>query len=171
MLAAVLPAAGLSLAWTGRAAEGEKVNRLGGAWVGDDGKGFRLNHVQIPLDPAGKTAAVHVTAITNAGIPPVITDATDLNGPMMMTGKDTAEGTLIGYALYRSNPMVWNPTIVGTFVTSVAFTFLDPDTMEGYWWTRFYPFDGELLPTGGPDPVKQGPMILRRLPFVPPPAA
>jgi hypothetical protein len=174
MLTAALPVAGLSLAWAGQGlsqSENNKTNRLGGAWVGDDRRGFRLHHVQIPLDPAGKTAIAHVTPISHAPIPG-IDDTTEWNGPLVMTGKDTFEGTIIGYALRQQGLTIFDRIIVGTFVVTLAFTFLDPDTIEGFWWTRFYyPFDGNLLPSGGPDPVRDGPMIMRRMPLVPPPAA
>jgi len=161
------------MAWTGRAAQGNKVNRLGGAWVGDDGRGFRLNHVQIPLDPEGKTAIAHITITTHGGPWPFGINAfTDANGLFMMTGKDTAVGSTVSHALRIADPLVFSREIVGTLVVSMALTFLDPDTIEGYWWTRFYPFDGvEMLPSGGPDPTRAGPAIMRRVPFVPPPDA
>lgn len=168
MLAAVLPATGISLAWTQQAMAGQKVNRLGGAWIGADGAGLLLNHIQIPLDPEGKTAALHVHSMTysqaNAGLFTALgaDTLTDFAGPAVMISKDTAQATLLGYVQASGNP----PAVTAIVVLPSIFRFADSDTIVGDYSISAFPPSADGMPHGDPlppGPVPAPPITLRRV--------
>lgn len=151
MLAAVLPAAGLSVALADNTS-GKARFRLGGAWIGTDGAGFIFNHLQIALDPAGKTAALRSGPVTinqaNADLLNGLgaDTASDFVSQASMISDDTAKTTLIGYALASGNP----PQMKAIFVFPGTYTFTGPDTMEANYSLLIFPPSADGLPHGDP---------------------
>ena len=171
LLAAALPLAGTSLALAGGKSEDKGVNRLGGAWIASDETGFAFTHVQIPLDPAGKTAAVHIYPLTwSQAIADMIAGVgadgwSDFVGHLNMIDRDTANATLLGYFKHSGNP----PVIKVICVVSGIFQFTDPDTILSDYTSSFYPPSSDFLPHGDPLPPGAVPaptLTLKRVPFV-----
>jgi hypothetical protein len=161
MLAAALPAAGMSLALAEEAADGIRGKghfRLGGAWVGSDDAGLVLNHVQIPLDPEGKTAALRVSSLSyGPSIAGSLTllqadSESDFVGQLNMISHDTAQGRIVGCAIASGNP----PVITAIIVVSGLFQFTDPDTMVANYTYSIFPPSADGLPHG--DPLPPGPV-------------
>lgn len=173
LLAAVLPATGLSLAWANgaRADCGAKGHfQLGGAWIGTDNAGFALNHVQIPLDPEGKTAALRVSALSyGSAVADLLTELkanteSDFVGQLDMISHDTAKLSMVGYALASGNP----PVIWAIIVVSGLCQFTDRDTMVSNYTFSLFPPSADGLPHDNPllGPVPAPTLTLKRVPFV-----
>ncbi len=148
LLAAALPAAGASLAFAGEKSGDQGCFRLGGSWIAvEEGTGLTMNEVFIPLDPAGKTAAVRVMPLFV--FPDVLSmlhadTLSDAVGHAEMTGRDTAKATIIEYA-QAGNP----PTAVkAIFLVSCQFRFIDADTMLSSYTQWIYPPSADYLPHG-----------------------
>jgi hypothetical protein len=176
MLAAVLPAAGLSLAMNGHAESDNRVNRLGGGWIAYNADTL-FSHMQIPLDPEGKSAALILDVATYSestaqflALPEVGADSfTSFVGSIHMTGKDEAEGTIMAYGLASGNPPV-PPLLKFIMVISALFQFTSPDTMECDWTYAIYPPSNDGLPHGDPWPpgiLVGEKLFFNRVPFVP----
>jgi len=91
MVAAVLVAAGLSVAWMG-----QPQYQLGGGWIGSGG-GMIWSCFQMPLDPAGRTAALRVNPVSyGADIAELIAmfgagPSTECTGQVEMTSRDAGK--------------------------------------------------------------------------------
>jgi hypothetical protein len=142
LLAAVLPAAGgVSLAWAG-----QHHSRLGGAFIGSGG-GFHWNAYQIPLDPAGRTAAVRVLAFTyGADFAKILTafgadTATESTGQTEMISQDTAKMNFVGYGLKQGNP----PLVCMITVMTGTVQFTGPDSILVKFTMDIYPGPANAL--------------------------
>ena len=172
MLAAALPAAGMSLAWAGQKVDSPEVDgrmRLGGAWIANDGAGFVFTHTQIPLDSAGKTAALHISLLSyaeaGAGLIAQLGGDTisDFAGKIQMTARDQAEATILGYVQKSGNPRV----ITAIWLIKGSFVFTDPDTLTGEYTNSIYPPSLDGLPHGDPLLSFPGaPLTLNRVPMM-----
>lgn len=167
LLAAALPAAALSVAWQGQAAgssQGNKVNRLGGIFIAHTENGVLIfSHTQIPLDPEGKTAALFLDLAKYSPDTAFFMDLKGADsvspfvGSIHMTNKDTAEGSIMGYALSSQNGVV-PPGI---------FHFTSP---EADWTSAIYlpSLDGDGLPGDLLAPPGPGARLyFNRVPFIP----
>jgi hypothetical protein len=68
-LAVLLIAVGATVGWMN-----QRQYQLGGGWIGNNGAGTIWNALQIPLDPAGRTAAIRVkTTAYSAGFAGLLT--------------------------------------------------------------------------------------------------
>ncbi len=152
MLAALLPAAGASLALAKGKDENSGSFRLGGSFIGRDEAGDLLNFIQIPLDPAGKIAATHVML---PEYPQSVADlltafgADSLSnyvGEMKMISSDTAKGTGIGYAVASGNPL----TVKAIHIVSASARFVDQDTIMYSYTSTLYAPSADGLPHGNP---------------------
>ncbi len=153
IVAAVLAAAGLSLAWMGPVQY-----RLGGGWIGASATGG-WNCLQVPLDAAGKTEAIRVTLISyseqTAGLLAFsgANSLSDMTGEGAMTGPDTAKWTLVGYGLAAGNP----PVIRQIWVAAGTLKFTGPDTWNNSYTLTVYPneadADGDGYPDAGATPL------------------
>ncbi len=161
ILAVVLAATGLSLAWMRPA-----YYKLGGAFIGSGG-GIIWNAVQVPLDPAGRTAAVRVNVITYganaAGLLTTFGADTliDHTGQAQMTSGDSAKFSFVGYGTKQGNP----PAICRIDVFTGTLTFTGPDTFVMNCTVDVYPgpanvlglpnadADGDGFPDPGTTPV------------------
>ncbi len=171
ILAAVLAAGGLSLAWMDQRPLDQHHYRFGGAWVGGHA-GFMYNLLQIPTDPAGKTEAFRVEPLAwGADIAGLLSafgadKLTDAVGEGQMISQDTARWTCFAYAQASAIPAV---TAVAVYTGT--FKFLSPDTAEVTYTVQIYPlsadgyypdFSKPLLPEPiGPisDSVKRVPIL------------
>lgn len=171
LLAATLPFAGASLALGGSQSADKGVYRLGGSWIGTDNTGFAFTHLQVPLDPAGKTAAIHLYPLTWSQAMAEAFAAlggdggSDWVGHVNMIDRDTANGTVLGYLTHSGNPQV----VILIFVVSGIFRFTDRDTILCDYTTSYYPPSSDYLPHG--DPFPPGPMpgatiTLKRVPVL-----
>ena len=165
MLAAVLAAAGLSLAWMA-----QPQHRLGGGFIGSGG-GMIWTAFQIPLDPAGQTAAVRVNAITYgadlAGLSTMFgaDSMTEFTGAAQMISRDTAKGTFTGYGVKQGNP----PQVCLIEVYTWTLKFTGPDSIVVNFTCDVYPgpanvlglpnadADGDGFPDPGVKPVSSFP--------------
>ncbi len=170
LLAAALPAAGVSLAWTGDKSGDKGAYKLGGSWIAvEEGTGLIMNEVITPLDPAGKTATLQGEAVAYgpalAGlIQAVGADLmTAFVGHMSMTGRDIAKGLEVAYLVASGN----TPTIVGVLQISNEFKFTDPDTMISEYKSALYPPSPDGLPHGNPiiGPVSGATVTNKRVPL------
>jgi len=147
MLAAVLAAAGFSLAWMGPVHY-----RLGGGWIGASGVGS-WNALQIPLDSAGQTEALRVSLIAytdqTAGLLAFsgANSLSDMTGEGAMTGHDTAKWTLVGYGLAAGNP----PVIRQIWVAAGTLKFTGPDSWNNNYTLTVYPAEADADGDGFPD--------------------
>ena len=156
LLAAVLPAAGASLALAGgkddHPDDPRRCFRLGGSFIGRDATGDLLNLVQIPLDPEGKTAATHVMLpeypLYVAGLLASYgaDSLTNYVGEAKMTSFDTAKQTALGYAVASGNP----PVIKVIHHVSGTMRFLDADTIMYSYISTMYLASADGFPSGNP---------------------
>ncbi len=152
LLAAVLPAAGVSLAIGGEKPQEHGRFRLGGSWIAFDNNGLLLNQLMVPLDPAGKTAALFVTPISyGQGTADFVImfggdSLSDIAGSMKMTGRDTAESRGIYYVLHSGNPTA----VKAVLEIRSQFQFTDTDTMMSEYTTYVYAPSADGLPHGQP---------------------
>ncbi len=141
MLAVVLATAGLSLAWIN-----QPCYRLGGAFVGSGGA-IIWNAVQVPLDLAGRTAAIRVNAITYgadaAGLLATFGADTliDHTGQAEMTSRDTAKFRFVGYGTKQGNP----PGVCRIYVFTGTIKFTGPDTFVMNCTVDIYPGPANIL--------------------------
>jgi hypothetical protein len=140
----------------GREGPGLPQMKLGGAFIGS-GEGMIWNAFQIPLDPAGRTAALQVNAITySPALAGLLAEygADALNrggaaGQMEMVGRDTAQWRVVSYGVDEGNP----PLIRAIIVYSGTAQFTDADTAILNYRVDVYPaaadIDGDGLPDAG----------------------
>ena len=160
MVAALLAAGGLSLAWMG-----QQQYKLGGAFIGEPVRsgGNLWSAFQAPLDPAGKTAALRVNmyswgpniaGLLAYGGADTVSEGV---GQLAMISNDTAKGTLVFYGLKQGIQQqvkeiwIWDGTI----------TFTSPDTYDVDGTMSFYlaatDGDGDGRPDSGSTPFYVGP--------------
>ena len=138
ILAALLAAGALSLAWMET-----PQYQLGGAWIGSGGAGI-WNALQIPLDPAGRTAALRVNSPTYspqfAGLFAALgatANGSDAVGEMEMISRDTAR---YGTVFYGRMEVPGNPLQINSiFVMTGTVKFTGPDTIEVTYTINVYP--------------------------------
>ena len=141
ILVAVLAAVGLSLAWTN-----PPQYHLGGAFVGSGG-GIIWNAVHVPLGPTGLKAAIRVNVISyGANAAGALTmfgadTLTDHTGQAEMTGRDSAQFSLVGYATKQGNP----PAICRIEVYTGTLTFTGPDSFVMNCTVDIYPGPANVL--------------------------
>lgn len=127
--------------------------QLGGGFIGS-GNGIIFDALQVPLDPAGRTAALHLKVHTWTGAlagllasfnADTLTEAT---GQVEMTGQDTFKVRWIAYLIKQGNP----PVIGGIMVFMGNAQFIGPDNyvMDGYF--EIYPATADADKDGFPDP-------------------
>lgn len=150
LVAALVIATAASIGWMN-----QRQHQLGGGWIGGGASGI-WNALQIPLDPAGKTAALRVKTTTLsdafAGLFAGL-GATALNsdavGEMEMITKDTARfGTVFyGRANTAANPLQLN----SIFVMTGTVKFTDPDSIAVSYTIEVYPASADANADGFPD--------------------
>jgi len=141
LFVAVLAAAGLSLAWMG-----QPQYKLGGGFIYSGG-GVISTTFQIPLDPAGRTAAVRVNPLGYradlAGLLAMFgaDSQTEFTGEAQMTSRHTAKWAFVGYGTKQGNP----PQICLIEVYSGTDTFTGPDSMDVTYTCDVYPGPANIL--------------------------
>jgi len=163
-LAVLLLAAGATVAGMK-----DRQYQLGGAFIGNGGAGI-WNALQIPLDPAGRTAALRVSSGTLspqfAGLFAAL-DATgggsDNVGEMEMISRDTARFGTVAYAREQvpGNPLQIN----SIFVMTGTVKFTGPDTIVVTYTINVYPAGADVNGDGYPDPGAQPIVIPGILPI------
>jgi len=139
ILAVVLAAGGLSLAWMN-----QEQYRFGGGWVGGH-PGFVWNCTQIPTDPAGRTEAVRVEPLMwGADIAGLLSafgadHLTSAIGEGRMISNDTGKWTLFAYAQKTGNPAV--TTAVLSY--SGTWKFTSHDTAVIQYMVTVYPISAD----------------------------
>jgi hypothetical protein len=149
--AAVLAAAGLSVAWLGPVHY-----RLGGGFIGSpvNSGGLYWSAYQAPLDSAGQTAAlrVNVYSYSEAAAGLLAYSGADTLtegiGQLAMVSNDTAKGSLVFYGLKQGNP----PQIKQIWTWDGTTTFTSPDTYEVGGMMNIYAADADADGDGRPDP-------------------
>jgi hypothetical protein len=135
ILAVVLAAGGLSLAWVDQIQY-----RFGGAWVGGH-PGFAWNCLQIPIDPAGRTEAIRVDVLKwgpdIAGLLAAFgaDSLTSAIGEGKMISTDTAKWTLLAYAQASGN----QPTTTAAILYSGSWKFTSQETAVITYTVAVYP--------------------------------
>ncbi len=154
MLAAVVALAGLSIAGLG-----PEHYRLGGAFIGKPAgsDGFYWSALQIPLDSAGKTAALRVHGYSSSGLVAALLAFSEADllsegiGQLVMISDDTAKCSLVFYGVKQPSlgvPQevkqiwIWDGTI--------TFTSADSYNANGTFFVYSAETDGDG--DGRPDP-------------------
>jgi hypothetical protein len=145
-LAVLLIAAGATVGWM-HPKETQKQYRFGGGWIGTDGAGTLWSVLQIPLDPAGRTAAIRVNTLAGG------LGNTEATGEGEMISRDTAKWTLMTYVTQGNPPQVsqiW--VLVGTL------KFTGPDSWEINYTVKIYQAaddaNGDGFPDAGATPIE-----------------
>lgn len=129
--------------------------KLGGAFIGS-GEGMIWNAFEIPLDPACRTAALQVNAITYSPALAGLLAAYGADalrggaaGQMEMISRDTAQWRVVSYGVHEGNP----PLIRAIIVYSGTAQFTDADSAILNYGVDVYPAaadtDGDGLPDVG----------------------
>jgi hypothetical protein len=156
MLAVVLTAAALSLAWMDQERDhsgGKKHFQLGGGWIGSSGVGA-WNALQIPLDPAGRTEALRVHLVSygsdTAGLLAYsgANALSDFIGEGAMISGDTAKWTIVGYGQATGTTL----EIRQIWVASGTLKFTGPDSFVNQYTLTVYPAEADADGDGFPDP-------------------
>ena len=161
-----------SLAWSDG---GHRRYQLGGGWIGSGGAGI-WNALQIPLDPAGRTAALRVSSATYspqfAGLFAALGATagwSDNVGEVEMISRDTARFGTLGYGRVEAPG---NPLQVNTiFAMTGTVKYTGPDTFQVTYTINVYPVDVPGFPNadvngdGYPDPGAQPIVIPGVLPI------
>jgi hypothetical protein len=169
-LAVLLIAAGATVGW-----KNQRQYQLGGGFIGSGGAGI-WNALQIPLDPAGRTAALRVSSGTLspqfAGLFAALGatgGGSDNVGEVEMISHDTARFGTLGYGRME---VPGNPLQINTiFVMTGTVKFTGPDTIEVTYTINVYPVNVPGLPNadvngdGYPDPGAQPILIPGVLPI------
>ena len=172
LLAAVLPAAGVSLAWAGDKCDDKGRFSLGGSWIAtEEGTGLTMEELITPLDPEGKTATLQGAAINYGTQLPGLLEAFGADafspfvGHMVMTGRDTAKAGEVAYLVASAKTP---PTIVAIVYISNQFRFTDPDTMISHYTSSVYPPSADGLPHGKPivGPISGATVTNKRVPLL-----
>ena len=149
--AAVLAAAGLSVAWLG-----PNHYRLGGGFIGSpvNSGGLYWSAYQAPLDSAGQTAAVRINVYSYSEAAAGLLaysgadTLTEGIGQLAMVSNDTAKGSLVFYGLKQGNP----PQIKQIWTWDGTITFTSPDTYEASGMLNIYAPAADADGDGRPDP-------------------
>jgi hypothetical protein len=152
-LATLLAAIGASVGWMN-----QKHYQLGGGFIGGDGAGGLWNAVQIPLDPAGRTAAIRVvTTARDAGLTQllamfgIVADTfSDGVGEDQMISKDTAKWSMVAYAQKKGDD--GGLQIVAILVYTGTWKFTGPDNTVLEMSLTVYPAAADADKDGFPDP-------------------
>ncbi len=132
---------------------GSRQMQLGGGFIGS-GNGAIFDALQIPLDPAGRTAALHLKLHTwspaYAGLlakfgADTVTEST---GQVEMTGRDTFKVCWIAYLIKQANP----PVIQGIMVLTGNARFTGPDSYVIVSNFDIYSAAADANKDGFPDP-------------------
>lgn len=135
-LAVLLIAAGATVA-----AMNQKHPQLGGGFIGNNGAGNVWNALQIPLDPAGRTAAVRVNMTAyNAEFAGLLAalgadTVTEFVGELAMISRDTAKYGSVAYANQQGNP----PQRRAILVMNGKLHFTGPDSFTVNYTIDVYP--------------------------------
>jgi hypothetical protein len=159
--------------------QGQGTYQLGGAYIASGG-GIIANVFQVPLDPAGRTAAIKLTAFTwdaqMAGLLSMLgaDSGTEMTGQAQMTSRDLGYSSIIGYLTKQGNP----PLICALYTYSCTLKFTGPDTVAVQAWLDVYPgpanalhlpnadLDGDGFPDAGASPfvsVDAGTFYMKRV--------
>ena len=163
-LALLLIAAGATVGW-----KNQRQYQLGGGFIGSGGAGI-WNALQIPLDPAGRTAALRVSSGTLspqfAGLFAALGatgGGSDNVGEMEMISHDTAR---FGTVAYGREQVPGNPLQINSiFVMTGTVKFTGPDTIEVTYTINVYPAAADVNGDGYPDPGAQPIVIPGALPI------
>jgi hypothetical protein len=134
--------------------------QLGGGWIGNNGTGNIWNALQIPLDPAGRTAALRIhLPIYNAEFAELLAalgadGISDAAGEVKMVRRNTANYRTLLYLHAQGSP----PTLRAIAVNAGTVTYTGPDNIEVAYTLDVYPVNVPGLPNadadadGFPDP-------------------
>ena len=156
-LAVLLIAVGATVGWMDPK-ETHRQYQLGGGFIGSGGGGAGIwNALQIPLDPAGRTAALRVSTVTLspqfAGLFAALgatAGGSDNVGEMEMINHDTARFGTVGYGREQAPG---NPLQINTiFVMTGTVKFTGPDTIKVTYTINVYPALADADSDGYPDP-------------------
>jgi hypothetical protein len=149
--AAVLAAAGLSVAWLG-----PNHYRLGGGFIGSPAGsgGLYWSAYQAPLDSAGQTAAIRINVYSYSEAAAGLLaysgadTLTEGIGQVAMVSNDTAKGSAVFYGLKQGNP----PQIKQIWTYDGTMTFTSPDAYTVGGMNNIYSADADADGDGRPDP-------------------
>jgi hypothetical protein len=122
--------------------------KLGGGFIGNNGGENIWNCLQIPLDAAGRTAALRVTLTsygpTLAGLIGALggDTFTESVGEEAMTGRDTAAYSTVAYINQQGNP----PTLRAIAVMNGTLTFSTQDDITVNYTIDVYPVNVPGVP-------------------------
>ncbi len=147
-LAALLIAVGASVGWMNQGHY-----QLGGGWI-FSAPDTIYTALQIPLDPAGRTAAIRVHAMTyDLGTAGLVTafgadTLSESTGEAEMTGRNTAKWTLVAYGQAQGNP----PQIRAICVSAGTLQFTGPNSLGILYTLKVYAATADADGDGFPDP-------------------
>jgi len=154
--------AGAVLVFNSRVQSGQGGNgafKLGGGWVFSAPSAV-YNALQIPLDSAGRTAAIRIHAMTydpgTAGLLAAYGADTlsESTGEAEMISRDTGKWVLVGYGQAQGNP----PQILAIVVAAGTLKFTGPDSLEILYTLKVYAAaddaDGDGFPDAGATPLE-----------------
>lgn len=161
------------------AASGQGQQKLGGAWLGikSDG-GHQWTSVQAPLDSAARQATLHVKfTLHSPAMAGLIGKSgadsfSDFVGEARMLDRTTAQFTLVGYALKRSQ-LAAAPELKLIFVGFGTWEFRDSEHAVLNYWVNVYlaatDADGDGMPDPGSTPIYRLPITdnALRVPIMP----
>jgi len=181
ILAAMLIVVGATVGWKDQE-HSQRQYQLGGAFIGNNGAGSTWNALQIPLDPAGRTAAIRIRTTTYsadfAGLLAAFgaDTLTEFTTQAEMISRDTAKYAAVGYGLKQANP----PLICLIMVMRGTLEFTGPDSIVVNYTVDVYPgpanglglpnadVDADGYPDSGATPVYSiplGPETGKRVPI------
>ncbi len=154
VVAAIVAVVGIEVAGQGR-----PQYKLGGAFIGSNGLGNTWTGLQIPLDPAGMTAALRVNmTYYNAGLAGFLArfgadTVSEYVGEEKMISRDTAQYWTVAYATQQGNPPQLRLIVVMS--GTVQFTGPDDQTVNYTWDVYLASADADLdgYPDEGAMPV------------------
>lgn len=134
------------LTQTAASNQGQATHQLGGAYIGTGG-GMTWTALHIPLDPAGRTAAVRINDLSYgedfAGLIAMFgaNAGTEAVGHAQMISRDTAKAGFVGYFVQQGNP----PRICAIYTWTGTFTFTGTDTAVVKGPINVYPGPANIL--------------------------
>ena len=140
------------------AASGQGQQKLGGSWLGveSDG-GHRWTCIQTPLDSAARHSALQVKFTVYSPLMAGLIGSTgadsfsDFVGEARMIDRITAQFTMVGYALKRSQ-LALSPEFKLIFVGFGTWEFRDSEHAVLHYWVNIYPAAADADGDGMPDP-------------------
>jgi hypothetical protein len=141
-LAVLLIAVGATVGWMN-----QRQYQLGGAFIGNNGDGGIWTGFQVPLDPAGRTAAIRVKTMTYSADTAGLLEAfgVDTLSEFMletkMISRTTAKYSSVGYGLKQGNP----PQVCLILVMRGTMEFSGPDDFVVNYIIDVYPGPANLL--------------------------